>query len=36
VGHRLDLFGSMQGQVAGCCECGDMPLASIKYGEFSD
>jgi hypothetical protein len=29
-------FGSGQGQVAGCCECGDIPSDSIKSGEFLD
>jgi hypothetical protein len=23
-----------KGQVAGCCECGNEPSASIKYGDF--
>ena len=30
----LDGCGSGQGEVAGCCECGNEPLVSIKYGEF--
>jgi hypothetical protein len=34
--HGLDLSGSGQGQVAGCCECGNEPLGSIQYGEFLD
>jgi hypothetical protein len=25
-----------QGQVAGCCECGNEPSGSIKCGEFVD
>jgi hypothetical protein len=25
-----------KGQVAGCCECGDEPLSSIKCREFID
>jgi hypothetical protein len=24
------------GQVVGCCECGNEPSGSIKYGEFLD
>jgi hypothetical protein len=32
--HRLDCFGSGQGQVAGTCECGNEPLGSINCGEF--
>ena len=35
-GHRLDLSGSGEGQVAGCCEYGNKPSGSIKYGEFLD
>jgi hypothetical protein len=33
-GHRLDLSGSGQGQVEGCCVYGDDPSGSIKCGEF--
>ena len=36
VGHGLDWSGSEYGQVAGCCECGNEPLGSIKCGEFHD
>ena len=32
--HGLDRAGSAQGQVAGCFECGNEPLGSIKHGEF--
>jgi hypothetical protein len=32
----LDLSGSVQGQVAGCCECGNEALGSIKWEEFLD
>jgi hypothetical protein len=35
-GHGLNRSGSGYGQVAGCCECGNEPLASVKCGEFSD
>jgi hypothetical protein len=31
-GHGLDRSGSGQGQVAGCCECGNEPLGFIKLG----
>jgi hypothetical protein len=34
-GHELDLSGSVQGQVAGCCERGNEPSDSIKCQEFS-
>jgi hypothetical protein len=30
--HMLDVSGSVYGQVAGSCECGDEPCGSIKYG----
>jgi hypothetical protein len=30
----LDQSGLGQGQMAGCCECGDEPLGSIKCREF--
>jgi hypothetical protein len=33
-GHGQDRSGSGQGQVAGCCECGNEPPCSTKYGEF--
>jgi hypothetical protein len=33
-GHGLDRSGSGQGQFAGCCECGNEPSGSIKYGEI--
>jgi hypothetical protein len=32
--HGLDRSGSVQGQVAGCCECGNEPSGSIKCGKF--
>jgi hypothetical protein len=32
--HGLDWYGSVQGQVVGCCECGNEPSGSIKCGEF--
>ena len=35
-GHGLNRSGSGQGRVVGCCECGNEPSASIKYGEFLD
>jgi hypothetical protein len=34
AGHRLDRSGSGQGQVAGCCECGNKHLGFIKCREF--
>jgi hypothetical protein len=34
--HGLDCSGLGQGQVAGCCECGNEPLGSIKRVEFPD
>jgi hypothetical protein len=34
LGHGLDWSGLLQGQVAGCCECGDKPSGSIIYREF--
>ena len=34
--HGLDRVGSGNGQVAGCCECGNEPSGSIKYGEILD
>ena len=33
-GHRLDWSGSVEGQMLGCCECGDEPSSCIKCGEF--
>ena len=30
TGHGLDLSGLGQGQVAGCCECGNESSGSIK------
>jgi hypothetical protein len=33
-GHGLDQSGSGQGQVAGCCECGNKPFGFIKCGKF--
>jgi hypothetical protein len=33
-GHGLDRSGLGQGQVAGCCECGNEPSGSIKCGVF--
>jgi hypothetical protein len=33
-GHGLDQSGAGQGQVVGCCECGDEPSGFIKCGEF--
>ena len=35
-GSRVDRSGSGWGQVAGCCERGNEPSVSIKYGEFPD
>jgi len=35
-GYGLNRSGSGYGQVAGTCECGDVPLGSIKCGEFRD
>jgi len=34
--YGLDRAGSGQGQVAGCCKCGNEPFGSIKCGEFLD
>jgi len=36
VGNGLDRAGSGEGQVAGTCECGNVPSGSIKCGEFLD
>jgi hypothetical protein len=33
-GHRPDRSGSGYVLVAGCCECGDKHLSSVKCGEF--
>ena len=33
-GHGLDSSGSGQGQVAGCCECGNELLGFMKCGKF--
>ena len=30
----IDRAGSGYGQVAGTCECGNVPSGSIQYGEF--
>jgi len=35
-GPGLDRAGSGQGQMAGTCECGDEPSASIKCPKFLD
>jgi hypothetical protein len=35
-GNGLDWVGSVYGQVAGSCECGNEPPGSIKCGEFLD
>ena len=32
--HELDRSGSEEGQVEGCCECGNEPSGSIKWVEF--
>ena len=32
--HGLDRSGSVQGQVAGWCECSNEPSDSIKCGKF--
>jgi len=34
--YKLDWSGSEQGQMAGCCECGNEPPFSIKNEEFLD
>ena len=36
IGHGLDRSGSGQGQMAGCCECGNEPSCSTKCVEFLD
>ena len=35
-GHGQARSGSGQGQVEGCCECGNEPSGSIKCREFLD
>jgi hypothetical protein len=30
----LGRSGLGQGQVAGCCDCGNEPSGSVKFGEF--
>jgi len=35
-GRGLDQSGSANGQLADCCEHGDEPLVSIKWGGFID
>ena len=35
-GYGLDGGGSGQGQVTGTCECGNVPVVSIKCGKFLD
>jgi len=35
-GHGLGRGGSGQGQVAGCCECGNEPSCRIKNFEILD
>jgi hypothetical protein len=34
--HKLDWYGSGQGQVAGSCECGNERTDSIKCAGFLD
>ena len=34
--YALDGSGSVYGQVAGACECGNGPLGSMKREEFLD
>jgi len=34
--HRLDCSGSVLGEVAGACICGDEHSGSIKFGQFLD
>jgi hypothetical protein len=36
AGHGLDRSGLGYGQVAGTCECGNVPSGSIKCGQFPD
>ena len=35
-GRVMDMSGSVNGQLAGCCEYGDELLVSKKGGEFCD
>ena len=35
-GYELNRVGSVQGQVAGTCECGNEHSGSINCGEFLD
>jgi hypothetical protein len=35
-GHGLDWSGSVKGQVAGTCKCGNEPSGSINCGEYID
>jgi hypothetical protein len=35
-GHGLDRSGSGQGDVVGCCDCGNELWDSMKCGEFLD
>ena len=35
-GHGLDCSFSEWGGATCCCECGNEPSGSIKYGEFLD
>jgi hypothetical protein len=34
--HRLDRSCLGEGEVRGCCKCGDKPLGSIKCEKFLD
>jgi hypothetical protein len=34
LGYGLDRSCSGQGQVPGCCECGNEPSGFMKCGEF--
>jgi len=34
--HGLDSSGSVLGEVAGACECGNEHSGSIKFGQFLD
>ena len=35
-GYGLDRAGSGKGQMAGTCECGNLPSGSMKCWEFLD
>jgi hypothetical protein len=35
-GHGMGLSGSEQGQMAGCCECGNETSVSVRCVEFLD